>query len=141
MPATANYSPTGDPYIDGVLSGIKWAVSSLTFSFPTDPAFYGSSYGNGEPNNNFQAFNSAQQTATRTILQNYSSVVNMKFTEKAETSTQHADLRFSESDSPGTAWAYYPSTAAEGGDAWFNNSSYDNPQKGCLLYTSPSPRD
>ena len=132
MPATATYSPTGNPYIDGVLGGTKWAVSSLTFSFPSDSAFYGSGYGYGEPSNNFQAFNSAQQTAVRTILQSYSSVVNVKFTEITETSTQHADLRFSESDSPGTAWAYYPSTSAAGGDAWFNNSShsYDNPQKG-----------
>jgi serralysin len=36
------------------------------------------------------------------------------------------------SDKPGTAWAYFPSTNATGGDAWFNNSSgqYDNPRKG-----------
>src|SRR5262249_12881685 len=29
-----------------------------------------------------------------------------------------------------TAWAYYPSTYAEGGDGWFHNSTYDNPVKG-----------
>jgi serralysin len=57
VPATATYSPTGDPYIDGVLGGTKWAVTTLTFSFPTDPAFYGSGY--SEPTNNFKTFNSA----------------------------------------------------------------------------------
>jgi hypothetical protein len=31
--------PTGDPYVDGVLTGVKWGVSSLTYSFPTDPSF------------------------------------------------------------------------------------------------------
>ena len=48
MPTVSTYSPTGDPYIDGVLSGTKWGVTSLTFSFPTDPSFYGSSYGWGD---------------------------------------------------------------------------------------------
>jgi VCBS repeat-containing protein len=132
MPATATYSPTGNVYVDGVLSGVKWAVSSLTFSFPTDPSYYGSNYGSGEPNNNFKAFTAVQQSAVRLVLQNYASVANVTFTEVTETSTQHADLRLAESNSPGTAWAYYPSTSAAGGDAWFNNSShsYDNPTKG-----------
>jgi Ca2+-binding RTX toxin-like protein len=132
MPATATYSPTGNVYVDGVLSGVKWAVSSLTFSFPTDPSLYGSNYGSGEPNNNFKAFTAVQQGAARLILQMYSSVVNVTFTEVTETSSQHGDLRLAESDSPGTAWAYYPSTSAAGGDAWFNNSAhyYDNPVKG-----------
>jgi Ca2+-binding RTX toxin-like protein len=46
--------------------------------------------------------------------------------------TTHGELRYSESDAPSTAWAYYPSTAAAGGDAWFNNSKnwYDAPSKG-----------
>ena len=62
----------------------------------------------------------------------YSSVANLTFTEVTETSSQHGDLRYAESDAPSTAWAYYPSTSAEGGDAWFNNSTnwYDNPVKG-----------
>ena len=132
MPATATYSPTGNVYVDGVLSGDKWAVSSLTFSFPTDPSYYGSNYGSGEPNNNFKAFTAVQQSAVRLVLQNYASVANVTFTEVTETSTQHADLRLAESDTPGTAWAYYPTTAAIGGDAWFNNSThwYDDPVKG-----------
>ena len=132
MPATANVSPTGNAYVDAVIGGVKWAVSSLTFSFPADSAFYGSGYGFGEPGSHFQGFNSAQQIGVRAILQTYSSMANVTFAEIAETSTQHADLRFAESDAPGTAWTYYPSTSASGGDGWFNSSSgaYDNPQKG-----------
>jgi serralysin len=62
----------------------------------------------------------------------FASVANLSFTEVAETASQHADLRFAMSDKPGTAWAYFPSTNASGGDAWFNNSSgyYDAPRKG-----------
>lgn len=132
MPTTSTYTTTGDRYVDGVLSGIKWGVSSLSFSFPTSGGLYGTSYGSGEHLNNFEAFTLAQQAAVRTILGMYSSVANISFTEVTETSSVHADLRYAESDAPSTAWAYYPSTAAAGGDAWFNNSKnwYDAPAKG-----------
>ena len=65
-------------------------------------------------------------------------MANVTFTEITETATQHADLRLAESDSPGTAWAYFPSTAAEGGDSWFNNTSgrFDNPILGNYAYVS-----
>lgn len=136
MPTTATYKPTGNIYTDSVLSGTKWATSQLTFSFPTSASYYGNSYGKGEPSNNFEAFNPAQQTATRAVLKHYSSVINVKFTEVTETSKQHGDLRYAETDKVTTAWAYYPSTSAAGGDAWFNNSSnwYDSPTKGNYGY-------
>jgi len=132
MPTTSTYTTTGDPYVDGVLSGIKWGVTSLSISFPTSGGLYGSSYGSGEALNNFEAFTPAQQAAVRSILGIYASVSNLGFTEVIESSSLHGDLRFAESDAPGTAWAYYPSTAAAGGDAWFNNSKnwYDAPAKG-----------
>jgi serralysin len=134
--ATSSYGPTGNPAVDGLLSGSKWAIGSLTYSFPTSASFYGSPYGSGEPTSNFEAFNSAQQTATRTILKLYSSVANIQFVEVTESASVHGDLRYAMSDKPGTAWAYYPTTAAEGGDAWFNNSKgyYDNPIKGNYGY-------
>ena len=87
MTATASVSPTGDPYLDGILSGTKWGVTSLTFSFPTDPSFY--SY-TTEAATNFKAFTTVQQEAVREVLQNYSAVANLTFTEVTETSTQHA---------------------------------------------------
>ena len=132
MTAIIQYTPTGDPYLDSVLSGVKWATNSLTYSFPSNAAFYGSFYGSGQPYNGFQSFNATQQAAVRDILQSYSAVANLHFTEITETSTQHADLRLSETNSTGTAWTYYPWTSPEGGDSWFNQSGhyYDNPQKG-----------
>ena len=132
MPAISKYSPTRDVYLDSILGGSKWASQTLTFSFPTNPAFYGKGYGSGEPSANFEPFNPVQQTATRSTLKMYSSVANLKFTEVTETPNQHATLRLAESDKPKTAWAYTPNTAAAGGDAWFNNSKnyYDNPIRG-----------
>src|SRR5262245_23521429 len=109
MPATSTISPTGNAYIDGVLYGTKWAVTTLTFSFPSSASFYGSGYGSGEPGTNFEALNSVQMDATRAILAEYSAIANLTFQEITETSTQHADIRLAESDKPSTAWAYYPS--------------------------------
>ena len=124
MPATANITPTADLYINGVLSGTKWAVNTLTFSFPIDPTYYGANYGSGEATNGFKAFTAIQQNAVRSILAEYASIINFTFTEKTETATQHADLRFAESNTPPTAWAYLPTTADIGGDAWFSNSTH-----------------
>ncbi len=89
-------------------------------------------YGSGEENNGFKAFNSVQQAAVTSILGEYSSVANLTFTQITETSTQSATLRFAELNTPSTAWTYYPSTSAEAGDSWFNNSSgwYNNPVVG-----------
>jgi len=131
-------TPTGDPYVDGVLSGVKWAVNSFTYSFPTSASDYGSNYGNGEPSDNFHAFNATQQAAVTTVLDMYSAVANVTFTEVAETTSTHADLRYASSDAPSTAWAYYPTTLAEGGDAWFNYSTgwYSNPVMGNYAWTS-----
>lgn len=136
MPAVSTYSPTSNPYIDGLLSGTKWAVYSFTFSFPASASFYEGGYGSGEPWTGFAALNVTQQTATRSALKLYASVANLSFTEITETSTQHADFRYAQSDGPSTAWAYYPYPGPEGGDAWFNNASgwYDNPIKGNYAY-------
>ena len=72
----------------------------------------------------------------RSILAEYSQVINFTFTEITETATQHADQRFAKSNSPSTAWAYLPTPADIGGDAWFNNAThwYDTPVMGNYAY-------
>lgn len=138
MPATTTYATTGNAYINGLLGDWKWAIKDFTFSFPTSASFYGSGYGNGEPLKGFAVLSAAQQAATRAALDQFSSVANVTFTEVTESATKHADLRLASSDAPSTAWAYFPSTAAEGGDAWFNKSSghYSRPAKGNYAYVT-----
>ena len=136
MPATSSVTPSGIPYVDYVDGGTKWAVNSFTYSFPTSASFYvgfnGGPYGSGEENSAFKPFTAIQQAATASILNMYSAVANVTFTQITETTTQSADLRYAESNLPSTAWGYFPSTSPEGGDAWFNNSSglYNNPVVG-----------
>jgi serralysin len=136
MPAVTSVDLSGDSYIDGLLGDLKWAVKTFTYSFPALGSYYGASYGEGENVTNFGALNTYQQATVRTALLMYGSVANLSFTEVSETSTAHADLRFAMSDRPSTAWAYFPTTAAEGGDAWFNRSegTYDYPRKGDYAY-------
>jgi serralysin len=132
MPSVSSFGTTGNAYVDGVMSGTKWAVDSFTFSFPASASYYGLDYGFGEPNNAFEALNSTQQAAARAALANIAAVANVTFREITETWSEHADIRFAESDKPETAWAYYPTTAAEGGDSWFNHTQgyFDNPVRG-----------
>lgn len=131
MPAYTNTNPSGDPYTDGLLSAYKWAVSTLTYSFPTEASFYGA-YVTGEPSKNFEALSPNQQAAVTKILDMFSAVANLSFSLVTETASQHGDLRFGMSDLPGTAWAYLPHSQPEGGDSWYNNRTgdYDDPVPG-----------
>ena len=119
--------------IDGILNGKKWSSSTLTYSFPTTASTY--EYSN-EPGQNFQAFNDAQKAAMRSVLADYSAVANLHFVEVTELSTNHATLRFAESDAVPTAYTYYPAATAKAGDIWFNKSTgwYDNPVAGNYAY-------
>jgi serralysin len=138
VPAVASTSLTGNPYIDGVLSSTRWAVNNLSFSFPSNGAFYGTGYGEGENVNNFGVLSAQQQSAVRSVLAMYASVANLSFAEFTETAGTHADLRFGMSNDPSTAWAYLPATYAEGGDVWFNRSGgqYNAPTNGNYAYAT-----
>ena len=138
MAAVSRITLSGNVYIDDLLGNYKWATTNLTYSFPTSASFYGSPYGQGETQSNFGALNTAQQTAAKAAFAAYAAVANIKFTEVTESATTHGDFRLAQSDKPGTAWGYFPTTAAEGGDAWFNKSSgyYNNPTKGNYAYTT-----
>jgi serralysin len=136
MPAVETYSSTGNPYIDSILGNIRWVPSDLTYSFPTVSIAYGAAYGDGETAKNFGSFNGTQQAITRSALKLFASVSNLTFQEATGASVSSADLRFAQSDVPGTAWAYFPTTDATGGDVWVNNSSrnYASPAKGNYAY-------
>jgi len=131
MPATSAIAAATDPNVNALVSGETWATNRLTFSFPGSSVYYGSPYGGGEHQNQFAPFLSAQQAAARSALQLYASVANLSFSEIAETVSQHADIRFARSGATGTAWAYFPSEDAAGGDVWVGRSkTYDAPRKG-----------
>ncbi|WP_262030884.1 M10 family metallopeptidase C-terminal domain-containing protein [Microvirga sp. Mcv34] len=136
MAAQAPVDRTYDQDIDGVLSGQRWDSLELTYSFPSEAAVYGNSYGYGEAKNNFQPLTSLQSATVRRVFAMISDVTGLKFTEIHENSSEQADLRLARSDEPGTAWTYFPASAPEGGDTWFRTSGgrFDQPSPGNYAY-------
>ena len=131
--AGTSVGSSGSGYTDGVLAGVAWDTTNLTFSFPTDTSHYGYNFF-GEISTNFNPATDQLAEAVRDALSYYSSYSNLQFTEVTESATTEADLRFARSDAPGTAWAYEPDAGEWGGDAWFHNGTYDNPQVGSYAY-------
>jgi Ca2+-binding RTX toxin-like protein len=109
--------------IDGVLSGLQWNGSEVTYSFPTQANFYGSKYGSGEPQKHFEPLNERQIAATRSIFQMISAVTNLTITEIEETASTHADIRLAMSGFAEIGWTYTLDEPGAGGDSWFSNSS------------------
>ena len=136
MASVSSVSLTGNAYIDGLLTGVKWGVASLTYSFPTSSSYY-AGYPSNEPTNAFAAFTAAQQQAMTKVLANYAAVSNLTFTKVTESSSTSGILRFAQSNAISTAMSYYPSTMDRGGDSWFNHSNnyYSNPQMGNYAYS------
>jgi serralysin len=120
--------------IDGLLFGIAWNLTTITYSYPNSSSDYGRRYGNSEPSSGFQALNANQRLAVDYAIDQFDSVTALSFERTAfgSSNDKSAIIRYAESNKPSTAWSYYPSEAPEGGDAWFNNAkhSYDNPVMG-----------
>jgi hypothetical protein len=135
MPGIVTTTATGVQDTDALFIGRQWATGWLSYSFPTDPAFYGTPYGSGEPGQGFLPLNTQQQAMAREILGLYAGIANLTFTELTETATQHADLRFAMTSATSTAWGYYPSAADTGGDTWYrNDGTFSSPVPGTYAY-------
>ena len=130
MAQTSSINLTGNSDIDGILGYNKWASANLTYSFPGSIAYY------GYAETGFEAFNAQQMEATRAILAQFSNVSGLRFTEITETAVDHATIRLAEESNAGTAYAYLPTTLEQGGDAWFNRTSYNTPLLGTYAYSS-----
>lgn len=118
--------------VNGILSGSAWDIAggdTLTFSFPSKGAFYGSGYGSNEPASGFTAFTGAQKEVVRFALDLISQYTGINFQEIKETDSAHATLRFAGSSVPSTSWAYYPAGSTEAGDVWLGNIKDQAPTK------------
>lgn len=120
---------------DALVGGRIWAVSELTFGFPTKAEIYdqnasiaGIQYGDNEPSEGFAPLTAAQQKAAEAAIAQIAAVTELKFTRDDDA----ADIRIAQSNVPASAWAYYPDKDAEGGDVWFGNGRgyYDEPARG-----------
>lgn len=135
---TATVSATGDPNIDGLLIGTKWASTSVSFSFTNSISDYELGYADRAGHAaSFQTLNATQRAAARRWIGTGGEFYNVSLlspTELTGTSDRDATIRMAMSSVPGTAFAYYPATSVEGGDAWFNKIDYNNPVIGSYAY-------
>lgn len=127
--AVASVGATGNAAIDSLIAGVKWGGAvgtglTLEVSFPGFGAVWAEGY--GEPLSDFRPLSAPQQAATRMALARWAEVASVRFDEVPDTSTNVGTLRFGVSGLPATAWAYYPSTAPQGGDVWLGTAYHGN---------------
>jgi serralysin len=130
---------SGDYRIDSLLTDYKWdgplgTPAALTFSFATaDSVWFQPDYQSfnepGQPE--YAPFTPEQAQAVRAILQQYTEVANVTFTEITETSDSVGDLRFAWTGpvQSGGGWTYIPWPSPAAGDVWFNT---DYPLEGAF---------
>jgi hypothetical protein len=119
--------------IDSLLWGVNWLSGNLTYSYPTTGSLwstssttgYGPTTGNREPwSNLFGETSQSDRKFISQMLQKWTNVANLTFTEVSDTSTTVGDIRFaysySENQKDAQAWAYSPGSASSSGDMWFN---------------------
>ena len=137
MATAVSQAATGNPYIDGVLSGVKWS-GTVTYSFPDSPSDYpGMGYGSGEPFNDFKqvsARNRPPFTRSCSMIGNFTNLT-ISFA-----GTDGADIRLAHSDDANpTAYAYYPSNAANGMAATSGSATITTTPTRSSAATSTSP--
>lgn len=112
---------SGSSYVDDVLASRQWDAEKITFGFASSSAIYSSTYGRGEPGKGFAALNSSQKAAANDAMAMWGELIAIDL---VAASAADADIRLAVSSMPATAWAYTPSSSAQGGDVWLGTASF-----------------
>ncbi|WP_428924716.1 M10 family metallopeptidase C-terminal domain-containing protein [Marinibacterium sp. SX1] len=127
MTAVTETGQSGEVF-DPWLWDQKWDVQTLTYSFPTDGSYY--TY---QPDFRVTELTESQKDAVRRALDDIASFTGLDFQEVTETQSTEADMRFAQENNLGGAYAYLPTTASQGGDAFFGSGT-ENPVIGNEAY-------
>ncbi|WP_343714249.1 M10 family metallopeptidase C-terminal domain-containing protein [Inquilinus sp.] len=129
---TATVAASGNQLIDGILAGVRWSDGSITYSDPDSV----SDYQAGHP----EAFTGFHQMTAQQMIAVHFALNAATYTQPlgasgfsvegftgldityAGTGLGTGTIRVVNTTDPGTAYAYYPSTAVYGGDAFFGPS-------------------
>jgi len=136
-------------HIDGLLSGVKW-IEGVGYSFPDSTSDYQAGYPAGDLTG-FSQLNADQRTAVHAALSTAVYTQNrgyIGFSVEGLTNLaidfggngfSGSTMRCANNTTAGTAYAYYPSEANTGGDAWFGPSGV-NPVARTMTTTPSSTR-
>ncbi|MBM5570901.1 MULTISPECIES: M10 family metallopeptidase [Deefgea] len=144
LSAVSNFFPTQNTSTPWLMGGTKWGAGAvgtphtLTYSFVS--SWLAVNY--GDPFNDVGwSFSANQQQAARSALGAWSAVSGLKFNEVNDSFYSAGDIRWGNSwsavENP-TAYAYYPSSSAKGGDIWLGPAypSFKNPVVGTYAYAT-----
>ena len=126
-----------DQAIDGLVSGLVWEQTALTYSFPTSQADYEADYFNTAALETISGFSEIQKNVSRDAFAQIEAFSSLTFVELGDDAGERAidaDLRLARSDDPSTAYAYFPFDNPIGGDAMFDTASFNSPQIGNYQY-------
>lgn len=140
--STSAVAPTYIQNLDALIAGTKWGGApgtgvTLSYSFPWATGYFATFTGPGgiysslsEQNSNYvYGLNTAQQSATRTALQTWANVANIRFQEVADTSTNVGDIRIAFTSTSNQiagsgqawGWTYWPNAnLPSAGDIWIS---------------------
>ncbi|MBP1856739.1 M10 family metallopeptidase [Rhizobium herbae] len=140
---TIAVAATGNALIDGVLSGVRWNETSITYSDTDSAADYQAGYNSDQNGNAISAQNEAFSQFTAQQMIAFHSALNQSvytqltgaggfsvegFTNLSITyngaGTSNSTIRAANSGDAGTAYAFYPNNNVYGGDTFFGNT-YD----------------
>jgi serralysin len=126
---TSTASATGNQAIDGLLSGFRWASTSLTFAMPATIAAYPDYNTSYDETGTFTPVVSTLATAVRAVMSHISQYTGLTITETSGAS--EASIRIGRTADTTTASAYLPDGTNKGGDVWISNSAdFNTPVRG-----------
>jgi len=121
---------TGDYGIDALLGPQRWALGSITYSFPTASSRWSTGPGeylaaSSEPFTSFVALSAAQRESVASALNAWASVARLNFTLLSDDTTNPGTLRFGWSTLNASLQAdsYPPATTDKAGDIWLNTAA------------------
>lgn len=132
--SVTDINPANVNVIDSLLGDLRWASSTISYSFPAsnNPLFwstdselgYGTQFDDGEPwNSAAKSLTSKDQSNFELALQQWANVANLNFTKITETPNEVGDIRAAYSEDPDEftlAWSYLPGSSVRSGDIWVN---------------------
>jgi serralysin len=130
MSSVRTVALTGDASIDGLMSGVAW-VGGVTYSFPAGAAEYGYTGGSFEPIGFVPLGGTPGQPASQAWIASrvFNEIADLIALTITPTAAAGADIRLAMTATPDVAdfgaYAYYPGTYSEGGDAWFNTTDFN----------------
>lgn len=121
--------------IGALLSGDRWPVLSLSYSFPNSALDY-SYRGLGHVRDSFRPVTAEFAAAARAAFDMYEGFSGLRFNEMTGAQDSAATLMFGRSSGAQTAFSYFPYRGDEGGDMWFNLQDFNNPVAGSYAWAT-----